>query len=131
MGTFKVFYDYAQRKAHLELRGAMYTFGWLQTLPENENLIVINAADLAKTLGLTVGTVYTHLRKIQEVGLMQADMRTSGVYRLCPFNSWRGTAQAMANYIAKLPDNHKFFKFMDPEFKQALQEEAALINNEF
>lgn len=137
MGTFKAVYDYAQRKARLELKEAMNTYVWLETLPENENLIIINASNLARTLGLSKATIHNHLNRILEAGLMEPDEREAfkiigiSAYRLCPFCSWRGTGDAMGKYISKLPSNHRFFKYMDPEFMTQLVKEAAIVEQSY
>ena len=112
MGNFTAVYHYAQRKARKTLNEAMNTFVWLETLVEDGNKIIFHPNKLAEELELTRSTVYNHLAKIQEAGLIVPDSReefkTRGVvvWRICPFLVWRGERAALDRYLATLPKDH-------------------------
>lgn len=128
MGNFTAVYHYAQRKARKTLNEAMSTFVWLETLVEDGNKIIFHPNKLAEELELTRSTVYNHLAKIQEAGLIVPDSReefkTRGVvvWRICPFCAWFGTAVALVKYITSLPQDHVFLQYMDPNFIKAIKE---------
>lgn len=127
MGWFNATYVYAQQQARLKLKEAMLTFVWLETLVENENRVIVRPNKIAKDLGVTVTTVYNHLAKMKEIGVIvpdedDEDEKVVRVWRICPYHAWRGKGQYMAKYLSTLPEGHVFFNYTDPEFKKALME---------
>lgn len=134
MGDFTAVYHYAQRKARKTLKEAMNTFVWLETMVEDGNKLIFHPNTIAEELELTRSTVYHHLAKIQEAGLLIPDSReefkTRGVvvWRICPFCAWYGTALALGKYVSTLPQGHIFLQYMDPKFvesvKQMMKEES-------
>lgn len=128
MGWFNATYIYAQQQARLRLREAMLTFVWIETLVDNENRVVIRPNKLAQDLKVTTTTIYNHLNKIQEAGLIVPDKddeneKVVRVWRVCPFAAWRGKGENMVKYLSQLPQGHVFFKYVDPDFKMTMIED--------
>lgn len=128
MGWYNATYIYAQQQARLRLKEAMLTLVWIETLVENENRVVIRPNKIADDLGVTTTTVYNHLNKMKEAGIIvpdteDEDEKVVRVWRICPFHAWRGKGEYMAKYLSKLPVGHPFFQYVDPDFKESMLDE--------
>lgn len=136
MGNFTATYVYAQQQARRRLKEAMNTFVWIETLPENENLAIINVPKIAAELEVSRATVNMHLVKIREAGLIVPDLREEGkikgiaAWRVCPFCAWRGTGKALVKYLDSLPGNHPFMSYVDPSLRQAIKDELGVIEQD-
>lgn len=126
MGWFNATYIYAQQQARLRLAEAMLTFVWIETLVDSENRVVIRPNKIAQDLKVTPTTIYNHLNKMKEAGVIvpeDADEKVVRVWRVCPFHAWRGKGEHMAKYLSKLPQGHPFFQYVDPAFTEAMLDE--------
>lgn len=128
MGWYNATYIYAQQQARLKLKEAMLTFVWIETLVENENRVVIRPNKLARDLGVTTATIYNHLAKMKEIGVLIPDSedeveKVVRVWRICPFHAWRGKGEYMAKYLSTLPAGHVFFNYIDSAFKVTMLDE--------
>ncbi len=128
MGWYNATYTFAQQQARLRLKEAMLTFVWIETLVENENRVVIRPNKIADDLSITTATVYNHIAKMKEAGVIipdadDKDEKVVRVWRICPFHAWRGKGEHMAKYLSKLPAGHPFFHYIDPDFKESMLDE--------
>ena len=56
---------------------------------------------------------------IRDAGLLEPDPKDKdshfvSLWRICPFLAWKGTGDALRNYLDKLPEDHVWFNYREP-----------------
>jgi DNA-binding transcriptional ArsR family regulator len=120
LGAFGMHYNYAIDQACQRTAEAFTTVGRLMARVEKENQLFFRPSALANELGMSRMTLERHLIKIKEANLLVPDDREKDMkrgihlWRICPFLMWRGTPEALRDYISDLPPDHVFFEYEDP-----------------